>query len=221
MPTQRKRFCDRLPRRNPKRSKALIAAITSFGILICGLILFAAYSQKFKSQPNVSAENTNTESNDASAAKIENANDFVGNNSNTNANTVLAENETNINVPTIPAPVSPIEPAESAAKESKKQTVTAPRTTKSGRNNSDADSIVINKDESVEMGDVIIDENGIRDRKTGKSLIPSPPKPNAPNRPPPSLSPEQLQKLELFQEKLEKGKKRVVVVKTPLPLPTP
>lgn len=201
--------------RKSKRSKALLALPVLAAVCVVWLVLSVSF-QKTDSQPS-SAENTNTKSgSNDSAAKTENVNV-------PSADSLSAEKKNTETSPII-SPNQPVEATKNATKEAKKPSANAPETVKSGKNNADSKNITVNGDESVEMGDVIIDENGIRDKKTGKSLIPVPPKPLKPNEPPvqsPAYSPEQLQKLKQLREKFEMGKKQVIVIKTPTPVPTP
>ncbi len=125
------------------------------------------------------------------------------------ANPVLAEKKSD-EKPVTAAPVQSAETIRNDAKEPKKQTPNA----KSNKQNDQTDEIVVS-DEKIEMGDMIIDENGIRDKKTGKLVVS-----DDESDEPKSLTPEQLRRLQKLREGIENKKKRIVIVKPPTP-PTP
>lgn len=202
-----------------KRSKTFGAA--AFGILaLVGMIFSAGYLMNADST-NISAEEKpKTETiNNITANQWTNSEIPVAGNSNApDANSALAELDTKESTekPAVAAPVQPAETTKTDAKESKKQTVAA----KSNKTKEDSENIVVN-DERVEMGDIIIDDSGIRDRKTGKSIIPAPPEPGESPVQPRALSPEQLRQLETLKERMKNRKNRFVIVKTPTPPKAP
>jgi serine/threonine protein kinase len=199
----------------PKRSKILVGAAALAGVLLVGLVLATVYTMSFDdAQSSVNAEETKSaNANNFSAGKSENANIASGNAVEDNTAEVWKET---INKPPVEPLTTPVETTKTETKEAKKPTQKAPPTAKSNVQNTDSENIVVNGD-TVEMGDVIIDENGIRDKKTGKSLIPTPPKPGALPEAPRTLTPEQIRRLEKINERLEKRKNRVIVLKTPVP----
>lgn len=202
----------------PKRAKAVGAVVLSAVVLI-GTGLFAAY---FKTSdtlpPNVSAETTTTPSDSNTAGdKTSNA-DFSGSDDSGNR-TVLAEKETLDN--SAETLHSPIKTAKNGAPDTKRAAQNQPRT-QAGKQTANPGNIVIN-DETIEVGDIIIDEDGIRSKKTGKSIVSDSTDQTK------SLTPEQirqlkeLRKLERLNEKRENRRRNIVInpPKPPSPLPTP
>jgi hypothetical protein len=213
-----------------KRAKAIGAAVFG-GLLLVGSGLSAGYllnSNSARSDAkvgNANSENTNN----IFVIKTENANISDGNLS--NVNPVWVEKEMPQNSRNVVVQSKDTEAAKNNVKEAKKQTQNSQAPNNPAAQGGDP-KIVIDEN-MIEMGDVIIDEKGIRDKKTGKSLIPVPPKPNIPPEHLKYLTPEQIRKLEEarklehlrrmqeINKRIEDRKKRVVVVKTPTPQPTP
>ncbi len=199
----------------PNRSKIVVGAAAMASVLLVGLVLTAVYTMSFDdAQSSVNAEQSKSaNANNLTAGKSENAN--VSNGSAVEDNTVRVSKETT-SKPPVELVATPVETTRTETREAKKPTQKAPPPARSNVQNTDSENIVVNGD-TVEMGDVIIDENGIRDKKTGKFLVPTPPKPGAPPEAPRTLTPEQIRRLEKINERLEKRKNRVIVVKTPVP----
>ncbi len=193
---------------NRKRSKAVGATL---GIIFFGVLFAAGFLLN---------SNQSSSDNDANEPNREKTNNFVAdapaNSAITNvdvpaADPQTAEKEASEKLVTA-APVQPVETIKNDAKEPKKQTPNA----KPNKQNGDSENITIN-DEKVEVGDMIIDENGIRDKKTGKLILSDSTEKNE------SVSPEQLRRLQKLGERMENRKKRIVIVKPPTlpPAPTP
>ena len=203
---------------SPKRAKAVGAAIVG-GLVLLGSVFSAGY---FLNSDSSQSRDVRANTNAASAVSLP-----VAENNNANAptaNTTLAEQETSNkseNQNLLPQQV------ETTKNNQKKQSPTAPKTTVKTNGGDAGDEKIVVNGETVEMGDMIIDENGIRERKTGKPVVPSAPKPpNPPNAnstwaQPNYITPEQMLKLERFRRQVERNKKRVIVLKTPTPQPTP
>ena len=201
--------------KSPKRAKTAVAI--ALGGLLIGSVFSAGYFFNSNS-PNGNVGNANgAETGNVIVIKTENSD--VSGDDNLNSTTELTEKEVTVESHNGDSPKQP-ETTKTDAKSTKKQTPNSPKTGRSDQNDSDEESVVVN-DESVEMGDLIIDDKGIRDKRTGKSLLPVPPEPNAPSAPPRPLTPEQMRRLELMRKRLENRKKRIIVVKTPAPQPTP
>ena len=191
----------------PRRSKFAVAAAALAAFLLGGLIYAGYYNSDSKGQ-NVGAGNTNTENiNNSAVVKSENVNL-------SNGNAVLADKQSSGKSPTL----SSI-PLETTKDDTKKQIGKSNNALpKSNKTNAEADNIVVNDEtDTVEMGDMIIDDNGIRSKKTGKSLIPTPPKPDASTEPPQQLTREQLRQLKRIGEEFKNKKNRVVIVNPPMP----
>jgi hypothetical protein len=99
--------------------------------------------------------------------------------------------------------------AKNNANETKNQSGNKNASPKPGKFNNDSDEIII-KDETIVMGDMTINENGIK--------LKNPPRvPILPTKSYNGLSPKQLRLL----ERLKNKKKRVIIVDSPEPQPTP
>lgn len=203
-----------------KRSKKTVGAVVFGALLLIGTIFSAGYLLNADSSSNVGAENPNAETiSNFSADKSEKpavTDVSVGNPSNgSNADTVSAANGANENF----APSAPVQPSDTTKKDAKdiKKTPQNAAMAKSNKPNNNSENIVVN-DEKIEMGDMIIDENGIRDKKTGKFILS-----NDESDKPKSLTPEQLRQLQRLGAGMENRKKRMVIVKPPTPpaAPTP
>jgi len=203
----------------PKRSNAVAATVLG-AILLVGSGLAAMYfSSSNPAQSSVSAENTNTESlNNFPVNPIENTNVSDANFANTNP--ILAERETPEKSPAETPPKSS-ETAKNDVKDAKKQMSNAPTAAKSTKQNNDPDEIVIDG-ETVEIGDMIIDNDGIRSKKSGKTPLRNLPELNLTPEQLQYLSPERIRKFEQLNDKLEQRKKRIVIKPpTPPSMPTP
>ena len=203
---------------SPKRAKAVGATVFG-GLLLIGSAFAAGYFLTPNSRvTDAHTGNTNAaNANNVFVIKTENTN--ISDNNLSNSNVALTGKDAANQTETETVPKQ-IETTKSETKNTKKQSMTLPKAAQSVEDNGADEKIVVNG-ETVEMGDVIIDDNGIRDRKTGKSLLPTPLTPNAPVAPVQPLTPQQLRKIEQIRERMERRKKRVVVVRTPLPQPTP
>lgn len=194
----------RSPVAAPKRRKT-IGAVALGGLILLGTVFSAGYFLNGDSAPSkVNAENSNAEIPNNFSVTAKNANVADGDNSNAE---IPAERETTAK----PQPESPIQSPgtpENNAKSAKKQTPNAPPA-KSSEQNADQNNFVIG-DDKIELGDVIIDDNGIRDRKTGKLIISDEAGDGSK-----SLTPEQIRRLKKLGEAAESNKKRVVIVKPP------
>lgn len=192
---------------NRKPSKAVGATL---GIIFFGALFAAGFFL------NSNQSSSNSAASDANAEKTNNfvadapADSAITNVEKPAVDPQTAEKET-IEKPATAAPVQPIETTKQTAKDTKNPTPTAKATNRNG----DSDKVIID-DERIEMGDIIIDENGIRDKKTGKAIFSG-------NDEPENLTPEQIKRLQKLGERMENRKKRVVIVKPPTPpaVPTP
>jgi hypothetical protein len=203
---------------SPKRAKTVGATVFG-GLLLIGSAATIGYfltSDSNSTGANINNANAAATSN-VLLIKTENANVSNGNVSNSTAE--LNGKETTAQSQKIELSPKQTTTTKNETRETKKQSPDSQKTVNPNVNNSDSDNIVVN-DKTVELGDVVIDENGIRDKKTGKSLLPHPSQPNAPY-PPPPLTPQQMHRLERLRQKIENRKKRIIVVKTPSPQPTP
>jgi serine/threonine protein kinase len=216
---------------SPRRRAKTVGAVVSGVLLLVGSVLSAGYLLNADS-PRSEATTANTNSgntNNVFVIKTENANISESNVS--NANQTWAEKEKPVSSRNVVQSKEP-DTLRNNVKEAKNQTQNSRASDKSVTQVGDSEKIVIDE-KTVQMGDVIIDEKGIRDRKTGKSLIPVPPKPNIPPEHLKYLTPEQirkleearnlqhLQRMEQIKKRIEDNRKRVYVVKTPSPQPTP
>jgi serine/threonine protein kinase len=197
---------------SPKRAKA-VGAIAFGGLFLIGCIISVGYFLTADSRA------TDRIAGNADAARANNVVQIKAENSNaSNSDVELANRETsNQSQSEVPGE---IETTKNNAKEVKRQLPNTQGKVKPGKNESEDKNIVVNGD-TVEMGDVIIDDNGIRDRTTGRPIMPAPPRPNMPFETPKPLTPLQQRKLEQIRQRLKNEKKRVIVVKTPTPQPTP
>lgn len=189
------------------RSKTAVSALALGSLLLIGLLYAGYFSKINDSQTPAVTENPNApNSKSFSADSAENI--TVPNSNVSGADTMLAEQES-ANASQIKTP--PAEITKDSLNPSKKpvQNSTA---TKSAERNDEPEKIVING-ETVEIGDLVIDENGIRSKKSGNTSLPSSPELN--------LTPEQIRKFERLNDDLEKRRKRVVVVKPPTPPSVP
>ncbi len=211
---------------SPRRTKAVGATIAGILVLIGSLFSAAYFLNSNSSSPSgANAEKKNAFLENTNARATGSLPVAVNNNANLQtANAVIAEqqNSDQPKIEIVPAP-----PVETTKNNQKKPSPNAPKATaKTDGKNSGEDNIVVNED-AVEMGDMIIDEDGIRDKKTGKFVVPKPPKPPIQPNPkatevePNYMTPEQLRKLEMFRRRIESGKKRVVILNKPEPKPTP
>ena len=184
-----------------------VAALSS--ILLAGFAIFAVH-QYNESVPNRNAitEGVNDESKGSSII-ITPADEETLKTEAANVNTDSAEKVTNTKQTDEQVTSKPAETAKNNAKETKKQTVSNNSQRKSKKSDADSDEIIV-KGETVEMGDWIIDEEGIKMK--GSPPIP----PILPGKFK-GLTPLQLRKLQQFRNK----KHRVIVLPTPEPKSTP
>jgi serine/threonine protein kinase len=126
----------------------------------------------------------------------------------TNVNTDLAEEKANTKQLDRQVSSKSTGATKSSAKATRNQSVVNNASRKSSKSQEDSDDVVV-KGETVEMGDMIIDDNGIRIK-------------HSPNKPP--IPPDQF-KFNMKQlrqlEQLKNRKKRVIIVNPPEPKPTP
>jgi serine/threonine protein kinase len=201
---------------SPKRAKAIGATVFG-GLLLIGSAFAAGYfltSDSNSTGANVGNANAAPMSN-VLLIKTENANISNSNVSNSTAELNSREATAQTQIELSPRQTTK---TKNETRETKKQSPNSSKTVSPDVN--DSDNIVVN-DKTVELGDVVIDENGIRDKKTGKSLLQNVPRPNAPSVPPQPLTPQQMRRLEQLRERIENRKKKVIVIKTPSPQPTP
>ena len=200
--------------KKPKLAKAVF-----FGILL--LIGIGFFYASFRNS-NVSKTNTNSQSNDADERKS----GFVVStqeNQNTGANAEnqiadLADEDVNAETQSVKNQITPIEQAKKDPNDAKNQSKNLKTGEKKQKSNNNTSDIVINDEENrVEIGDMIIDDNGIRTKTPKKPVPPNVKAPPATEEELKYLTPEQIRKL----RQLENGKFRVIVKKTPTPTPTP
>lgn len=196
----------------PKRAKA-VGAVVLGGLLLVGSVLSAGYLMNSNSaQSDANGGNTNA----ASVVESSNANVSKGDAQTTEA--IAAQ------MPDTNADESAsrqIETTKNNAAETKKTAQNQQPARKTGKNNSDAENIIINED-SIEMGDMIIDEDGIRAKRGGRTVLPPrPPRAGATMENVETISPEQIRRLEEFQRRMENRKKKFVIVRPATPKPTP
>ena len=198
-------------------AKVFGAAVFGF-LLLIGIGFFFAYLLS----SDGSKTNTDSKTNDVDEKK----NGFVistQENQNTGANVEnqvadLANENVNAETRAVKNQITPVEQAKKDPNDAKNQSKNLKTGEKKQKSNDETSDIVINDDQNrVEIGDMIIDDNGIR-TKTPKT-----PKPPNSKTPPATdeelnyLTPEQIRKL----QQLQNGKFRVIVKKTPSPTPSP
>lgn len=196
--------------KKPKLAKAI------FGIL---LLLGIGFFYAFFRVSNVAKTNTNSQTNDIEERKNGFAVSVEGN-QNTGAiedNQVadLASENVNAEIQSARNQSTPVQQAKKAANDAKNQPKNS-QTGKTPKAESDTSDIVVN-DDKVEIGDMIIDNNGIRVKKPQKLVPPNVKAPPVTEEELKYLTPEQIRKL----QQLQNGKFRVIVKKTPSPTPTP
>ncbi len=200
--------------KSPRRLKAIGASVFG-GFLLIGSALFAVYlfspnvSQKISSAGNANSEKTNN----SLVAESENVNASNANISADNPN--LAIENVNSEPQIAESQTSSADTAQKKVKETGNQPAISQTSGKSKKSSGRANDIIVNND-TVEMGDMIIDENGIRAK--------TPKKPQSPNVKNSSseaevnnLTPEQIRQL----KQLQNGKFRIIIKNTPTPPPTP
>lgn len=196
--------------KKPKLAKAI------FGIL---LLLGIGFFYAFFRVSNVAKTNTNSQTNDIEERKNGFAVSVEGN-QNTGAiedNQVadLASENVNAEIQSARNQSTPVQQAKKAANDAKNQPKNS-QTGKTPKAESDTSDIVVN-DDKVEIGDMIIDNNGIRVKKPQKPVPPNVKALPVTEEELKYLTPEQIRKL----QQLQNGKFRVIVKKTPSPTPTP
>ncbi len=196
--------------KKPKLAKAI------FGIL---LLLGIGFFYAFFRVSNVAKTNTNSQTNDIEERK----NGFaVSNEGNQNTGAIednqvadLASENVNAEIQSARNQSTPVQQAKKAANDAKNQPKNS-QTGKTPKAESDTSDIVVN-DDKVEIGDMIIDNNGIRVKKPQKPVPPNVKALPVTEEELKYLTPEQIRKL----QQLQNGKFRVIVKKTPSPTPTP
>ena len=202
--------------KKPKLARFVGAAI--FGIL---LLIGIGFSFAYFGSSDVSKTDTNSQTNSieerkngfaASIRENQNTDSFEEN----QAADLAAEN-VNAEMPAVKNQSTADETAKKSVKDTKNQSKNSPNG-KTQKTESDTSDIVINDAENrVEIGDMIIDDNGIRVKKPQKPVPPNVKALPATEEELKYLTPEQIRKLQQIQN----GKVRVIVKKTPSPTPNP
>ncbi|MEP7037983.1 MAG: serine/threonine-protein kinase [Acidobacteriota bacterium] len=200
--------------KNPKLAKVVGAAVFGF-LLLIGIGFFVAYLRSF----NVFKTNTESKTNDVDERKDSFA-ISTQENQNTGSNgenqvADLADENFNAETQAVKNQITPTETAKKSVMETKTQSKNS-QTGKTQKADDEIGNIVVDNDK-VEIGDMIIDDNGIRTKTPKKPLPPNVKAPPATEEELKYLTPEQIRKL----KQLENGKFRVIVKKTPTPTPTP
>jgi serine/threonine protein kinase len=191
------------------RRKIGVAAFGSLLLIGSGISAMYLYNSSVP-QTNTSAEALNNDTNRSFVITAP-LNEELPELDITNVNTDLAGKDTNTKQSDKPVISKSTVATRNNAKGTKNQPAANNASRKSSKSEEDSDDVIV-KGETVEMGGMIIDENGIRMKHSPtKPLIPLPPDQFK------SLDIKQLRRL----EQLKNRKKRVIIVNPPEPKPTP
>lgn len=185
-----------------------------FAALVILLFIGSAISAMYLFQPSVSQVNINT---DKTPNETENkigiaasTNQEAQQNQQINANADSASEVADVKQTNRQSNLNAAETAKNNPKTIAKSAGNSKTAAKSKKSKNDDEEQIVVNDESVELGGMILDEDGIRMK-------------NAPNKSP--IPPEQFKGLSAEQlrqlEKLKNMKKRVIIVNPPKPPPTP
>jgi serine/threonine protein kinase len=199
----------RVENTNNASSRRKIGIATFGSLLLVGSAISAMYLYNSNvPQTNKSAETLNNETN-RSFVIMAPLNEEIPKTETTNVNTDLAEVKANTKQLDRQVTSKSAGAVKNNVKGIKNQSVVNNASRKLKKSKEDSEEVVVNG-ETVEMGGMLIDENGIRMK-------------HSPNKPP--IPPDQFKGFNIKQlrqlEQLKNRKKRVIIVNPPEPKPTP